>query len=97
QVAVHGIAGLREREIGDMKFGIALGMAVWFSLAASAAEEAAPPMVPPAGPGVFTVKQLAPGTFKLVVVGHTFTNRAAIEKYLAYRAARHTIEQGADW
>ena len=51
-------------------------------------------MVPPAGPGVFTVKQLEPGTFKLVVAGHTFTSRGEIEKYLAYRAARHTIEQG---
>jgi hypothetical protein len=80
-----------------MKLGIALGIAVWFSLAASAADEKGPPMVPPADPGVFTVKQLGPGTFKLTVAGHTFTSRAAIEKYLAYRAARHTIEQGADW
>jgi len=80
-----------------MKFGITLGMAVLFSFAASGAEETAPPMVPPAGPGVFTVKQLAPGTFKLVVAGHTFTKRGDIEKYLAYRAARHTIEQGANW
>ena len=51
-------------------------------------------MVPPAGPGVFTVKPSGPGTFKLVVTGHTFTSRGDIEKYLAYRAARHTIEQG---
>ena len=51
-------------------------------------------MVPPAGPGVFTVKPSGPDTFKLVVTGHTFTSRGEIEKYLAYRAARHTIEQG---
>ena len=54
-------------------------------------------MVPPAGPGVFTVKPMGPGAFKLVVVGHTFTSRGDVEKYLAYRAARLTIEQGASW
>jgi len=37
------------------------------------------------------------GTFKLVVTGHTFTSRGDIEKYLAYRAARHTVEQGGTW
>jgi hypothetical protein len=31
------------------------------------------------------------------VAGHTFTSSSDIEKYLAYRAARHTIEQGGDW
>ena len=54
-------------------------------------------MVPPAGPGVFTVKSSGPGAFKLMVTGHTFTSRGDIEKYLAYRAARHTIEQGGEW
>ncbi len=76
-----------------MKPGIALGMVVWFCLAAGAADE----MVPPAGSGVFTAKQVRPGTFKLVVAGHQFTSRGEIEKYLAYRAARLTIEQGANW
>jgi len=54
-------------------------------------------MVPPAGPGVFTVKELGPETFKLVVAGHTFTTRREIEQYLAYRAAQLTIEHGATW
>ncbi len=54
-------------------------------------------MVPPAGPGVFTAKPSGPDTFKLVVTGHTFTSRGEIEKYLAYRAARHTVEQGGTW
>ena len=54
-------------------------------------------MVPEAGPGVFTVKPSGPGTFKLVVTGHTFTSRGDIEKYVAYRAARHTVEQGGQW
>ena len=76
-----------------MKLGIALGIAVCFSLAAADSNE----MVPPAGPGVFTTKQVGPGTFKLVVAGHRFTSRRDIEKYLAYRSARLTIEHGADW
>ncbi len=54
-------------------------------------------MVPPAGPGVFTVQATAPDTFKLIVKGHAFTSRGEIEKYLAYRAARHTVEQGGTW
>jgi hypothetical protein len=40
---------------------------------------------------------VGPGTFKLTVAGHTFTKRGDIEKYLAYRAAQLTMEQGADW
>jgi hypothetical protein len=43
------------------------------------------------------MKPSGPGTFKLVVTGHTFTSRGDIEKYLAYRAARLTIEQGGEW
>jgi hypothetical protein len=72
-----------------MKLGI-----VFAACVALAADQ---PMVPPAGPGVFTAKQVKPGTFQLIVAGHAFTNRGDIEKYLAWRAAQHTIEQGADW
>jgi len=57
----------------------------------------AQPMVPPAGPGVFTAKKIAATSYKLVVMGHKFTARADVEKYLAYRAAEHTLEQNADW
>ena len=56
-----------------------------------------PPMVPPAGPGVFTVKKLGAGKFHLVVAGHMFTNRSDIEKYLAWRAAQLTISEKGDW
>ncbi len=76
-----------------MKLAIGLGIAICVSLAAADTSE----MVPPAGPGVFTAKQVSPGTFKLVVAGHIFTSRGDIEKYLAYRCARLTIEQTADW
>ena len=54
-------------------------------------------MVPPADPGVFAATASGPATFKLVVTGHTFTSRGEIEKYLAYRAARLTVEQGGQW
>ena len=77
-----------------MKLRMVLGVLGCVALAAA---EADPPMVPPAGPGVFAVKPAGPGTFKLVVTGHTFTSRGDIEKYLAYRAARVTIEQGGQW
>ena len=76
-----------------MKLGIALAIAICFSLAAADTDE----MVPPAGPGVFTAKQTGPDTFNLVVAGHTFTSRGDIEKYLAYRCARLAIEHGAAW
>src|ERR1044072_7906315 len=77
-----------------MKLGIPFGIVGCVALAAAQLD---PPMVPPAGPGVFAVKTSGPATFKLVVTGHTFTSRGDIEKYLAYRAARLTIEQGGQW
>jgi hypothetical protein len=81
-----------------MKLRIAFGILGCIALtSAQSAEVDHPPMVPPAGPGVFTVKPAGPSTFKLTVMGHTFTSRGEIEKYLAYRAARHTVEQGGTW
>jgi len=78
-----------------MKLCLVLGIVACAAVAAAQVEH--PPMVPAAGPGVFTVKPSGPGTFTLVVTGHTFTSRGDIEKYLAYRAARLTIEQGGSW
>src|SRR5262245_32856646 len=77
-----------------MRLSIGFGMVACVALASS---QEHPPMVPPAGPGVFTVKPSGPATFKLVVTGRNFTSRGEVEKYLAYRAARHTIEQGGQW
>ena len=78
-----------------MKLDVGFGIAIWFALA-PAGVAVAQPMVPPAGPGVFTAKLSGPNA-RLVVTGHTFTSRGEIEKYLAYRAAQLTIERGADW
>jgi len=55
------------------------------------------PVVPDAAPGVFTMQQRGPGRFHLVVTGHAFTSREAIEKYLAYRAAKLTMDQHFSW
>src|SRR3954469_6082973 len=56
-----------------------------------------PPMVPPAKPGVFTATKKGPTGYHLVVTGHNFTSREAIEHYLAYRAAILTQEQKSSW
>ena len=77
-----------------MKLCIVLGILGCIALAAGQGDT---PMVPPAGPGVFTVKPAGPETFRLTVAGHTFTSRSDIEKYLAYRAARLTIDKGGQW
>jgi hypothetical protein len=71
-----------------------IGVVGWMALAMA---QEHPPMVPPAGPGVFSVKPAGPGAFELVVAGHAFTSRGEIEKYLAYRAARFTVEKGGQW
>ena len=55
------------------------------------------PMVPPAKPGVFTAQKKGASGYHLVVVGHKFSTRGDIEKYLAYRAAELTMEQKASW
>ena len=56
-----------------------------------------PPMVPPAKPGVFAATKKGPTGYHLVVAGHNFTSRDAIEHYLAYRAAILTQEQKSSW
>src|SRR5690348_6837836 len=55
------------------------------------------PMVPPAKPGVFTATKKGATGYHLVVVGHKFTTRDDVEKYLAWRAAELTMEQKSSW
>ncbi|MDE5447003.1 hypothetical protein GWG65_37920 [Bradyrhizobium sp. CSA207] len=55
------------------------------------------PMVPAAKTGVFTATKKGADGYHLVVVGHKFSTRGDIEKYLAYRAAELTREQKASW
>jgi hypothetical protein len=55
------------------------------------------PMVPAAGPGIFTAQKKADNRYRLVVTGHKFIGRDAVEKYLAWRAADLALEQDARW
>jgi hypothetical protein len=64
---------------------------------AAPAAGAIPPMVKPAGPGVFSSRKISAARYQLVVTGHTFTSREEIENYLAYRAAQLTTEQAFQW
>jgi hypothetical protein len=64
---------------------------------AGATPSEAPPVVPPAAPGVFTVQKKGANRFHLVVSGHKFTSREAIEWYLAYQASEVTEDQKGSW
>jgi hypothetical protein len=79
----------------NLALGFAVAAFVLTAAVAASAEEL--PMVPEAGPGVFSVTESGPGAFRLTVKGSKFTSRSAIEKYLAYRAARLTIEKEGTW
>jgi hypothetical protein len=84
-MAVLGIAGVRAADAQ--------------SAPAQTAPVAAPaaPVVSDAAPGVFTAQQRGPARFHLTVAGHAFTSRESIEKYLAYRAAKLTMDQHFSW
>ena len=91
----------------SIRFGLAFALCAFVpcvfiedSLAAEPAQSQAAeplPMVPPAGPGVYSQQKKGAAGFRLVVAGHKFTSRDEIEKYLAYRAAELTMAQKANW
>jgi len=80
--------------------GIAMTLVALLCAGDALAQAPAPPasaMGPaPAAPGVFNVKKMG-NRLHLVVTGHNFTGRDAIEKYLAYRAAEQTIAAKMTW
>ena len=96
-----------KRSIGTGLALAALCASAGISLAAEAPAPAKPaataapadtlPMVPPAKPGVFTATKKGATGYHLVVVGHKFSTRSDIEKYLAWRAAELTMEQKSNW
>ena len=47
-------------------------------------------------PGIFVLKKTG-ATLHLSVTGRSFTSRAALEYYLAFRAARATMDRGYQW
>jgi len=55
------------------------------------------PMVPAAKPGVYSQVKRGAGRYRLIIKGHNFTSRGAIEKYLLYRAADLTLRQHSQW
>ncbi len=77
-------------------FFCALGADAQPSPAPSAAAVQSP-QVPPAASGVFSAKKRGGAAFHLSVIGHTFTSRDIIEKYLAYRAADLTKSDHGSW
>lgn len=68
---------------------------------APAAKPAANPdalnMVPPAGPGVFSMQKKGANDLHISVTGHKFTSRAEIENYLAWRAADAAEAEKGTW
>lgn len=64
---------------------------------ASASAEEPGPMVPAAKPGVYSQTKQSATRYRLVVNGHAFTSRDAVEKYLLYRAAELALEQKYEW
>jgi hypothetical protein len=92
---VFGIAGLCALAGGSFAAEPASTAPVPAAPATTPAEN--PPMVPPAGPGVFTMQKKGANGFHLMVTAHQFTSRSGIEKYLAYRAAELTLQQHGSW
>jgi hypothetical protein len=64
---------------------------------ASASAQDQAPEVPSAKPGVFTLQKKDATRYHLMVKGHQFNSRDAIEKYLLYRAAELTLDQHDSW
>jgi hypothetical protein len=62
---------------------------------------AVPALAQPVGPaqpapGVFALKKTG-AALHLAVTGHSFTTRAALENYLAFRAAEATLDNKMQW
>ena len=66
--------------------------------AAAWAQPAANVEVGPAAPtpGIFTMKKSG-AALHLAISGHNFTTKAALENYLAYRAAEATLDNRMQW
>jgi len=71
-----------------------LPIALLALLPLAAAAQAVGPAAP--APGVFAAKKTG-ATLHLSVSGHSFTTKAALENYLAYRAAEATLDNKMQW
>lgn len=61
----------------------------------------ATPYAPATGTGQYRTgywdEQIEPNRFRVTFAGNSMTNRETVERYLLYRAAQLTLEQGADY
>ena len=64
------------------------------ALTCAAAAQPVGPAAP--APGIFTMKKSG-AALHLAVTGHSFTSRAALENYLAFRAAEATLDNRMQW
>jgi len=71
-----------------------LQVALLTLLPAAAAAQTLGPTQP--APGIFALKK-AGAMLHLSVTGHSFTSRAALENYLAFRAAEATMDNKFQW
>jgi hypothetical protein len=74
-------------------------IAIFLALTVAATAQTAPkPEVGPAAPapGIFAMKK-AGANLHLAVTGHSFTSKAALENYLAFRAAEATMANRFQW
>lgn len=75
-----------------MRKFLAIALLALLPLAATA--QTVGPAAP--APGVFTMKKTG-AALHLTVTGHSFTSRAALENYLAFRAAEATLDAKMQW
>lgn len=78
------------------KHAAALLLALGLLAPAHAASDT-PAMVPSAAPGVYAENSLGADRYHLVVRGHKFAGRDAVEQYLAWRAADLALRKGDRW
>jgi hypothetical protein len=76
---------------------LAAGLALLASSGVAIAQT--PATVGPAqpAPGVFKTARTGAANLRLTVTGKSFTSRAALENYLAYRAATETMANKSQW
>jgi hypothetical protein len=81
-----------------MRQALATGIVLALLCGGAAAQQVAKPDVGPAAPapGVFSLKKSG-AALHLAVSGHGFTSKAALENYLAFRAAEATLDSKRQW
>lgn len=66
-------------------------------LAACATPTPYQPIGTPGAQGGYYSQRIEPDRFRVSFAGNSLTSRETVERYLLFRAAELTLEQGADW